>query len=266
MESLDEIGCENRFCHKLTLAIMTVRQDGLRTMNVKHCASVVGLAKFWLTIVMLYVAPANAAEGPPKVAQIISGDMFYVVPANGAEGPPKAADIVTGRTPSGIEFKILTNNGLVAFTADSDWSVIAAQPRLPVAVMAFQILNTADDGTPDSTNLAISLYGLGVEEGRDAFARSTRKWGQSAPSVETIGPWRVLRQEARQGSTNYTVLDAQRSDIAVSVRLAWPHLSNNTATYDSDMEAIFRHFIASVYGRNGPYSPKEGEIIRRPVK
>jgi len=223
-------------------------------MNIRKWASVLRVAIVLPSIVLL---------------SIVLLSMASFVPARAVAGQPEVADIVALKAPSSIEFKIITNNGFVAYTAGAAWSVIAAQSRLPVAAMAFQILNPADAGTPDSTNLAISLYDLGSEKGRDAFARSPKKWGETDPSAETIGPWLVFRQEMRQGSTDYTVLDAQQSDIAdvaVNVRLAWPHLPKNAATYDADMEAVFRRFIASVYGGNGPYSPKEGEVVRRPAK
>jgi hypothetical protein len=166
-----------------------------------------------------------------------------------------------------VELKILTDHGYVAFAPGDDWPVISTQTHLPVAVMAFQIPNAADEGTPDSTNLSISLYDLGTERGRDAFARSGAQLGLQPPSVENIGAWRVIRQESTQGATSYTILDAQRStgaDVAVSVRLAWPHLASNRAAYDAEMEAILRGFISSVHGEKGPYTPKDGEVIRRP--
>jgi hypothetical protein len=165
------------------------------------------------------------------------------------------------------ELTILTNHGYVAFAPGDDWPVISTQTHLPVAVMAFQIPNASDEGTPDSTNLSISLYDLSTERGRNAFERSGSQLGSQSPSQEDIGTWRVIRQESTQGATRYTILDAQDSkiaDVAVGIRLAWPHLETNAITYNGEMEAIFRGFISSVHGARGPYIPRNGEVIRRP--
>jgi hypothetical protein len=166
-----------------------------------------------------------------------------------------------------MELKILTTNGFVGFEPEKNWPVIATQSHLPIAVMAFQIPNAADAASADSTNLAISLFDLGTERGRDGFANAGAQLGRDAPTVETSGSWRILRQEAAHGGTVYTILDgkcAAIADVAVSVRLAWPHLASNPATYDRDMDALFRKFLASVHGQTGPYTPKEGEVVRRP--
>ena len=166
-----------------------------------------------------------------------------------------------------VELKILTDDGFVAFSPGADWPIVATQTHLPVAVMAFQVPNASDVGSPDSTNLSISLYSLGTDRGRNAFAKMGTPLGLKPPSIEVVGSWSIYRQEALQAETMYTILDAKRSevaDVAVAVRLAWPHLSSNPKNYNEDMEALFRGFLSSIYGTKGPYKPKDGEVIRRP--
>jgi len=57
-----------------------------------------------------------------------------------------------------IELKILTTKGFVAFTVEDDWRVLSMQTKPPIAFAIFQVPNFADEGTPESTNLVISLF------------------------------------------------------------------------------------------------------------
>jgi len=166
-----------------------------------------------------------------------------------------------------VELTILTEGGHVAFSAGDEWPVVAAQTRLPTAVMAFQIPDLADEGTPDSTNLSLSLYDLDTPQGRKAFA-ALRQPSDSIPcTASAIDAWDTACAEARQGSTTYTIMDARRrnvADVAVNVRIAWPHLPSNSDNHDAKMKAVFRDFVLSVHGAKGPYVPREGEVGRRP--
>ena len=87
--------------------------------------------------------------------------------------------------------------------------------------------------------------------------------------MESLPDWTIHRQKAKQGGTVYSILDAKRdrvADVSVSVRLAWPRLAANSASYDANMESTFRGFLTSIHGAIGPYTPAEGEVIRRPTK
>jgi hypothetical protein len=166
-----------------------------------------------------------------------------------------------------VELTILTGNGHVAFTAVDEWPVVAAQTHLPTAVMAFQIPNSADEGTSDSTNLSLSLYDLDTPQGRKAFAALHTPSGSTPCTASAIDAWDTSCAEARQGNTTYTIMDARRrevADVAANVRLAWPHLPSNPGDYDTKMKAAFRDFVLSVHGAKGPYVPREGEIGMRP--
>lgn len=166
-----------------------------------------------------------------------------------------------------VELTILTGNGHVAFSAVDEWPVVAAQTHLPTAVMAFQIPNSADEGTPDSTNLSLSLYDLGTPQGQKAFAALHVPSDSTPCPASAIDAWETSCTKARQGDTTYTIMDARRhevADVAVNVRLAWPHLSSNPGDYDTRMKAVFRDFVLSVHGAKGPYEPRNGEVAMRP--
>jgi hypothetical protein len=168
-----------------------------------------------------------------------------------------------------VEMKIFTGKGFVGFSVDDNWPVLSMQTELPVAAALFQLPNSADEGTPHSTNLVLMLYDTKSERGRTAFEGTVKQYGKTAPQAESVEGWTIYRQKAKQGDTLYTILDATREDVAdvsASVRLAWPHLVNNTATYEAEMESVFRAFLTSVHGSIGPYTPRPGEGIWRPTK
>lgn len=149
------------------------------------------------------------------------------------------------------ELKIPTNKGFVAFTVEGEWPVLSLQMNLPLAAAAFRIPNPADAGTQDSTNIVIALYDPRSAEGRTAFKAPVKQYGPTPAKVEAMGPWTLYRQEALQGDTAYTILDAKRSgvlDVSVSVRMVWPHLAGNAPDYDRDMDAVFKGVLQSIHG------------------
>jgi hypothetical protein len=170
---------------------------------------------------------------------------------------------------AGVEMKIVTAKGFVAFTAEENWHVLSMQSQMPIAAGVFQIPNSADSGTQDSTNLAVMFYQLDSEKGQAKFAVPVKQYGSVAPTSDFFEEWTIYRQEAKQGNTLYSVWDAKKNavaDVSVSVRLAWPHLDASSKTYAAEMDALFRAFLKSIYGGLGPYVPRDGEFIRRPVK
>ncbi len=167
------------------------------------------------------------------------------------------------------KLKIITTNGAVGFTVDDDWAVLNMQSKLPVAAAVFQILNKADSQTPDSTNLIFKLYDLNTDTGRAAFDAPVKQYGSDAPKQEVFGAWTLYRQQALQGTTTYTILDAKRvgvADVSATARIAWPHLKKNAKKYDAQLESRFQKFLNSVYGETGPYKPQENEVVRRPAE
>jgi hypothetical protein len=167
-----------------------------------------------------------------------------------------------------VELTVITTKGEVGFTAEDEWVVIGMQTKLPVAVVAFQIKDPTDEGTQDSTNLAVNLYDLGTPQGREAIKTVGKKYGIDQPKASRVGDWQVFDQQSTQNGSVYTTLDARRevADVTVSVRLAWPHLKAHTKGHESAMRALFTRVLASVHGRLGPHDAKPGEINRRPVR
>jgi hypothetical protein len=168
-----------------------------------------------------------------------------------------------------VEMKIVTTTGFVAFTVGDNWSVLSMQPRLPIAAGVFQIPDSADVGTKDSTNLIVMLFQADSEKAREKFDSPIKRLGDGDPENESFDDWTIYRQQAKQGDTLYSILDAKRkgvADVWVSVRLAWPHLGSNSDGYNVEMEALFRTFLRSIRWGLGSYVPRDDEVIRRPVK
>ncbi len=168
---------------------------------------------------------------------------------------------------SAVDLTVVTKKGYVTFSVPDPWAVQTMETKMPIAVMSFQIPNQADEGTPDSTNLVISLYEESDERAQKAISKIGKAFGKTPPVQSTYKEWGLYTQEANQGATTYTIIDATKkvSDVLVSVRIAWPHLSNNTKSYDAEMNKIFSEVLNSVSGGIGEYNTKKGEVVRRPT-
>jgi hypothetical protein len=164
-----------------------------------------------------------------------------------------------------VELTIVTPKGFVSFAAGDDWPVVGSQTKTPVAVMAFQVPDPADEGTPDSTNLAVSLFDAGSDQGRKAIAGIGRQYGQKPPTVLRVGEWKTFEQTAAQNGTEYTILDASRqvADVTVSVRLAWPHLAGHSKDHAHEMRQLFESTLRSVHGGLGPPKVDPKSVTRR---
>ena len=164
-----------------------------------------------------------------------------------------------------VEMKVVTPDGYISFIVANDWKVLAMQTDLPVTASVFQLPNPADEGTPDSTNLIISIYDLKNPKGKDAIKLIGKGYGTEKPKKKELESWTLYRQSAPQGETIYTILDAKKSfkRYDVGVRLAWPQLEENEKFYDQKMQETIRSVIFSIKEHLGEWSPREDEVIRR---
>jgi hypothetical protein len=156
--------------------------------------------------------------------------------------------IAFGSPEAKVRMGIVTKTDKIGFTVGADWKVIAMQSKLPKAVAVFQIANPADDGTPDSTNLSISLFEASSPEEKDSLASLLGGRAEGKVDKTKHGDWEVLSYTGQQDSTAYSIRDAFKpvADCIVMVRFAWPHLPKNAKDYDSTMEATFLAVVDSV--------------------
>jgi hypothetical protein len=141
------------------------------------------------------------------------------------------------------------------------------QSKPPVSVAAFQIPNPADDGTPHSSNAAISLYHVDFEQGQKGAENIGKQFGHQKPKVHNSDGWTIFEQRAEQKGVLYTILDAKKpqADVIIGVRLAWPTLSGNPAGFDQNMRKIFDLLVHNVSGGFGLPPKKDGAVYRRPM-
>jgi hypothetical protein len=161
---------------------------------------------------------------------------------------------------------IITTKGYVSFEVENDWSILGAKTKPPVGSMAFQLHNTADKGTPDSTNLSVSFFTEDSEQAKPAIAKVGKKYGNDEVKTEKYKDWIVYTQQVPQKETLYTMYDAKKkvTDVLVAVRIAWPHLPKNSANYDKDMQSAFYSVLDSVEGKAEAYRAQGNELFRRP--
>ncbi len=167
---------------------------------------------------------------------------------------------------SAAEFTIATAKGYVRFSVPDQWAVMAMQTKPPVSVAAFQVANPADEGTPHSSNVALSLFHIETERGQAAASLVGKQYGKLPPSVSTLEGWTVYTQEANQQGVAYTIVDAKKpfADVVVGLRFAWPHLPANPAGYDQSMNRSFEALLRSVSSGLGVPAARPGEVVRRP--
>jgi hypothetical protein len=191
--------------------------------------------------------------------------VLFAISANAAQ-TVQTGDVAVQQQGDHVRFTLITAGGYAGFVAAADWQVIAMQSRPPVTVSAFYVPDPADNGTRDSTNLAISLFTPGVPKADDAIAAIGMARGSGPVTIESRGEWSIYRQDAYQGGTLYTILDAKSrtADVICGVRLAWPHLKGHRSDHDARMNALFDATLASISGSVGTYELHLGEIVRRP--
>jgi hypothetical protein len=160
-----------------------------------------------------------------------------------------------------VRLTIITNGGYAGFTVKSDWNLVAMHGNLPVVVVAFEIPDSVDAGTKDSTNLAVSMLDPDAPKAKVFLERVIG--GTTSP--EPDGKWTLYQRKAPQGPTLYTIIDAvaRVADVTVVVRLAWPHLSGEPKGHDAQMRTLLEHVINSVQGGVGAYRIHSNEVFRR---
>jgi hypothetical protein len=162
-----------------------------------------------------------------------------------------------------VDFTIVNR---AQFSVPANWKVIANKSTSGKTVFAFQIPNSADEGTSDSSNLSIIATDLKTAQDREAFQTQPANTDHNAQEKKLVEGWGCSTFSAVQHSTNteYVIWDCRRTiaDCGVSVRMAWPHLPKNPSDLDNQMEIVLSNFLTSV----GPFKgvPKSG-VLRRPV-
>jgi hypothetical protein len=191
-------------------------------------------------------------------------------PAPAPDPAPIEGDVIAAPHPAThlMEFKIVAAEGVVAFSVPETWRVVGMKSFPPVAGAAFQVVNPADEGTSDATNVAVDIYHTDDAAGRAGLALMGKAYGASTPHIDHYQGWTTYASEPTMTATPYTLIDATRPfadlHVTVGVRCAWPHLAKNAPGYDAQMLAACHALLGCIYGQTGPYTPAPGEVVRRP--
>ncbi len=181
---------------------------------------------------------------------------------------PQPGEVAALLTPDGqTRFTLITPGGHVGFTS-GDWAMLGVRGDMPAASFEFQIPDTADRGTGESSNITVALYQPDTRAGRDAlaqFGKSLEPAGR--PKKETYNGWTIYSQSVVAKGTPYSLVDAEsrQADVDVIVRLNWPHLPGQSGTHNADMRALMLKTLDSVSAGTGAYAVHPGEVVRRPA-
>ena len=173
--------------------------------------------------------------------------------------------VAAAQTEDLTRFGFITAKGYVLYSVPSDWRVLTVQTKGATKAAAYQIANPADEGTPDSTNVLVTLYDLSDERGRAATAVIGKAYGSGGVEKSSDGEWTLYSQTASQNGTAYILIDATRSvaDVMVGIRCAWPHLPRNPEGYDSHIRALCESLWRSVDGHLGRDIPPGLKVFRK---
>jgi hypothetical protein len=105
---------------------------------------------------------------------------------------------------------VFSTVGSVQFSVPEDWAVIAAKSSANRTIFAFQIKNAADEGTDDSTNLAVNSYYLKDPGSKAEFEKKTVPQSPKAQKKKLADNWDCSSFAAEQGSTPYDIWDCFR--------------------------------------------------------
>ena|SRR5436309_2443525 len=105
-----------------------------------------------------------------------------------------------------VEFTIVER---IKFSVPADWPVIANKSSPEKAIFAFQIPNSADAETSDSSNLSITSSYLKDAQDRSAFDKKPPSTDPKAREQNFAKGWRCAKSSVSQKSTStsYVIWD-----------------------------------------------------------
>lgn len=119
--------------------------------------------------------------------------------------------------------------------------------------MAFQILNPADEGSGDSTNLSVVAYDMRETEAMVKFTSSLLEHEEQKHAATEMGDWAVHKWNGKQGETNYEIRDCYRTlkDFGIHVRLAIPIIPKTAKEWSAKLDANFKKLLESIAVKDG---------------
>lgn len=146
------------------------------------------------------------------------------------------------------EHIIYIQNEQVCIRCPASWVIITHKPAgSPSDVVAFQILNPAEDGSEDSTNLSVVAFDLRRTEAMLKFTQLLLDHEKRKHAAKEIGEWAVYTWNDKQGETSYEIRDYYRTSkpFGVHVRLAIPKLPKTTRKWTDKLDADLNKLLES---------------------
>jgi hypothetical protein len=147
------------------------------------------------------------------------------------------------------EHVIYIQNEQVSLRCPASWVIIGHKPQgSPSDMVAFQILNPADDGTDDSTNLSVVAFDVRGTEGMLKFTQSLTEHEEKKHPSKEVGEWAIYTWSGKQGATNYEIRDCYRTmkPFGIHVRLAVPKIAKTTKEWTDKLDADFKKLLESI--------------------
>jgi len=135
----------------------------------------------------------------------------------------------------------------ISFAVNATWVKLNGQTD---RVVAFQVPNPAEQGTPESTNVAVMANSHPTDSLEDRIQSLTSSTGTLITRLPTRPSKRdvLLLYRGQQGQTPYIIADrlARRGKIEVSIRAAWPILESSTDEWQSELLAQINQLMSDV--------------------
>ena len=147
------------------------------------------------------------------------------------------------------EHVIYIQNEQLSVSCPASWVIIAHKPTgSPSDVVAFQILNPADNGTEDSTNLSVVAWDLQQTEAMLKFTREVLDHEKQKRTPKEAGEWAIYTWTDKQGDTEYEIRDCYRTakPFGLHVRLAIPKLAKTKKEWSDKLDTDFKKLLESI--------------------
>lgn len=159
---------------------------------------------------------------------------------------------------------IWLHQGKLKVAAETSWVIIAHRPSTEMSALGFQLHeNKAEDGTPHSTNLAITTYDVRNLEALLSFNTALLAQPKAGEVASEYAGWSIRRWQGTQQGVEYIILDARTvnaaSKLGLHIRLAWPLLAGNPDGYNDRMTGLLNSMIEQVNRDNPAPSPQGTE-------
>lgn len=127
------------------------------------------------------------------------------------------------------------NNGVVAFSAPSDWPVIMQMTEGNPQVVAFQVKDPADAGTGEASRVTVTTRKLDDAQAFQEFVNTSIEKAKQTPGYEHTsgGDGSSLRYSGLNVKTRYEYRETYyyRNGIGVQLRCMHPVLKGTTSAW-----------------------------------